>query len=65
MSDYEISCLNKDISLRALLFAMVFYILASPITNIYISKMIPMRVESQIIGSLIFAVIFYIISVNI
>jgi hypothetical protein len=59
------SLLNKDIALRALLFAMVFYILSSPVIAIYINKYSPIKVEVQLINAILFALIFYVISVNI
>ena len=58
-SDY----INKDVALRALLFAMVFYILSSPIVAIYINKVSPFRIEIQLVNAFLFMVIFYVISI--
>jgi len=57
-SDY----VNKDIALRSLLFAMVFYILSSPIVAIYINKISPFRIEIQLVNAVLFMIIFYVIS---
>ena len=58
-SDY----VNKDVALRSLLFAMVFYILSSPIVAIYINKISPFRIEIQLVNAVLFMIIFYVISV--
>jgi hypothetical protein len=58
-SDY----VNKDVALRSLLFAMVFYILSSPIVAIYINKVSPFRIEIQLVNAVLFMIIFYVISV--
>ena len=58
-SDY----INKDVALRSLLFAMVFYILSSPVVAIYINKVSPFRIEIQLVNAFLFMVIFYVISI--
>jgi hypothetical protein len=65
MSELDFGELNKDVALRALLFAMVFYILSSPVIAIYINKVSPFKIEVQLINAIIFALLFYIISINI
>jgi len=68
ITDYieaDFASINKDTALRALLFGMVFYILSSPIVSMNIAKYVPMRLEGHLIGAVLFACIFYIISISI
>lgn len=56
---------NKDTALRALLFAMLFYILSSPLIAVAVNKVAPFHIEVQLVNAIIFGILFYIISVNI
>jgi hypothetical protein len=65
MDESKFTELNKDVALRALLFAMVFYILSSPVIAIYINKYSPLKIEVQLVNAIIFALLYYMISINI
>jgi len=58
------SKLNKDLALKGLLFAMVFYIINSPvITNMLKKNMLP-SLETLAVQSIMFGVTFYLISIH-
>lgn len=55
---------NKDLALKGLLFAMVFYIINSPVvTNLLSKKLLP-SMETLAVQSVIFGFIFYLISIH-
>ena len=56
--------LNKDIALRALLFAMVFYIVSSPVIVQAIESRVPHNLETVLIQAILFGITFYLISTN-
>lgn len=56
--------LNKDIALRALLFAMVFYIVSSPVIVNAIESRLPHNLETVLVQAILFGITFYLISTN-
>ena len=61
----HINFLVKDIALKALLFGMVFYIINSNLMNKLLSCLDNYPwIEKNLIQSIIFVIVFYIISVN-
>lgn len=59
----ELSVVNKDIALRALLFAIIYYIITSPLVLNVIDKYSPVSVETLIIQSIIFGLVYYFLNV--
>ena len=59
----ELSVVNKDISLRAVLFAIIYYIITSPLVLNVIDKYSPVSVETLIIQSIIFGLVYYFLNV--
>lgn len=55
---------NRDLALKALLFGMVFYILVSPYVILNIKKLILPTIEFELIQSVLFSIIFYLISIH-
>ncbi len=56
------STINKDIALRGLLFAMVFYIVSSPVIVQAIESRVPRTIETTLIQAILFGVTFYLIN---
>jgi hypothetical protein len=62
---YRLNFLVKDVALKALLFGMVFYILNSKLIIKLLSCLDNYPwIEKNIIQSILFALVFYLISVN-
>ena len=59
----ELSVVNKDIALRAVLFAIIYYIITSPLVLNMIDKYSPVSVETLIIQSIIFGLVYYFLNV--
>jgi hypothetical protein len=59
----ELSVVNKDIALRAVLFAIIYYIITSPLVLNVIDKYSPVSVETLIIQSIIFGLVYYFLNV--
>ena len=59
----ELSVVNKDIALRAILFAIIYYIITSPLVLNVIDKYSPVSVETLIIQSIIFGLVYYFLNV--
>jgi len=59
----ELSVVNKDIALRAVLFAIIYYIITSPLVSNVIDKYSPVSVETLIIQSIIFGLVYYFLNV--
>ena len=58
------SAVNKDIALKGLLFAMVFYIVSSPVIIQSIEQYLPKTIETLLVQSILFGIVFYLISIN-
>ena len=59
----ELSVVNKDVVLRAVLFAIIYYIITSPLVSNVIDKYSPVSVETLIIQSIIFGSVYYFLNV--
>ena len=59
----ELSVVNKDIALRAVLFAIIYYIITSPLVLNVIDKYSPVSVKTLIIQSIIFGLVYYFLNV--
>ena len=64
-SPYHLNFLVKDVALKSLLFGMVFYILNSKLINKLLSCIDNYPwIEKNMIQAIIFAIVFYLISIN-
>ena len=59
-SDFVI--LNQDLALRSLLFALLFYVVSSPVIYDYLNRNLPKGLEVLTIQSVMFALSFYLIN---
>lgn len=58
--------LNQDIALKAIIFSMLFYIIDSKLIIKLICNYLPVKLfGAELLKSLLFGIIFYVISVNI
>ena len=59
-SDFVI--LNQDLALKSLLFALLFYVVSSPVIYDYLNRNLPKGLEVLAIQSVMFALSFYLIN---
>lgn len=58
--------LNQDVSLKAIIFGMLFYIVESKLVEKLINIYLPVKLfGTELLKTLVFVIFFYIISVNI
>ncbi len=53
---------DRELALRCLLFTLVFYLVASPQTSDFFIPYLPKAFDVLIIQSLVFAIVFYLVS---
>ena len=54
--------LNQDLALKSLLFALLFYVVSSPVIYDYLNRNLPKGLEVLAIQSVMFALSFYLIN---
>jgi len=59
-SDFVI--LNQDLALKSLLFALLFYVVSSPVIYDFLNRNLPKGLEVLAIQSVMFALSFYLIN---
>lgn len=57
--EFNFMNIHRDIGLKTLIFAMIFYIVSSPIIVYKLSKMLPPTIDIILIQTILFAVIYY------
>lgn len=53
--------INKDIILKGCLFALLFYVVASPLFVQYLDRFLPVGFDTIIIQAIIFGILYYLI----
>ncbi len=61
-SQIEGFSMDKEVALRSLLFTLVFYLIASPQTADLFTSYLPRSVDVLIVQSIIFSLIYYLVS---
>ena len=54
--------INYDILLKTILFSLVFYLIASDMINLILTKYLPKYIDKILIQSLLFGFVFYLIN---
>ncbi len=53
---------NRELGLRSLLFALLFYVIASPVISKYLNRNIPRSIEVLAFQAFLFGVLFYLVN---
>lgn len=62
--EYNFMNIHRDIGLKTIIIAMLFYIVSSPIIIYKLSKLLPPTIDILLIQTLLFAILYYIIQIN-
>ena len=54
--------ISRELGLRSLLFALLFYVVASPIVYKYLDKNVPRGIEVLAIQAVVFGIVFYVVN---
>lgn len=59
----DISYINKDEFLKGILFAITYYIISFPLVVRFLEKYLPFNIDLLIIQSIMFGIVYYLVSI--
>jgi len=54
--------ISRELGLRSLLFALLFYVVASPIIHKYLDRNVPRGFEILAVQAVLFGIVFYVVN---